>query len=114
MSHACWPQSQVAHPRSCCVSRGAISHIAPIGVQVAIAVALTFVFLSMVFPPAIVIPALLKLCSQGEQPAEVAAKAGYKALPDADTEASSGWGGAGGGGVPAVHGESMNVAAWAA
>ena len=54
--------------------------------QVAIAVALTFVFLSMVFPPAIVIPALLKLCSHGEQPDDVAAKAGYKALPDADAE----------------------------
>ncbi len=100
LSHACWPQSQVAHPQSCCVSSDAIPHLAPICVQVAIAVALTFVFLSMVFPPAIVIPALLKLCSQGEQPAEVAAKAGYKALPDADAEggisssqASSGWGG---------------------
>ena len=63
-----------------------MSHLTLGGVQVAIAVALTFVFLSMVFPPAIVIPALLKLCSRGEQPDDVATKAGYKALPDADAE----------------------------
>ena len=63
-----------------------MTQLASIGVQVAIAVALTFVFLSMVFPPAIVIPTLLKLCSQGEQPDGVAAKAGYKALPDTDAE----------------------------
>ena len=83
---ACGPQSYVVHPRSCYMSSGWMTHFAPVGVQVAIAVALTFVFLSMAFPPAIVIPALLKLCSQGEQPDEVATKAGYKALPDADAE----------------------------